>query len=403
MIWIGNAQVASSQLTQAPSSSSPSIHPSASPTITEHPTATAPFFFGDLSIINRELGIQISAGLSVRLIATAGKQVEFSNGKKSTIKYHTLTDGAAIIKLENGNYAYVANSEEGGGNGGVYALYFDSKGNVYDYKELLKGTSRNCSGGSTPWNTYVSCEEYGRGQCHQIDPDPASVNFGKPEATLLGASDGGRYESVAVDDRKPKQPVFFITEDREFGAMRRFIANGRNWDALHQDGATTFLLIKDDKTFEWTTNENAAMNSASKYYRNSEGVAFHEGKLHFMAKSERKMLILDLDQMTYETEITGFKFYGGGSFTNSPDQVMFGPTRHFLYFTEDGGDNPGVYVRFSGDKTYSAMFQAMPGGPHSGDETVGIALSPDHTRFYAGFQDGGIILEFKRDDGLPFQ
>jgi hypothetical protein len=345
----------------------------------------------------------MSAGLSVRLIATSGKQVEFSNGEKSKLKYHTMPDGAGVIELDNGSYAYVVNSEESDGNGGVYALYFDSKGNVYDYKLLLKGTSRNCSGGLTPWKTYVSCEEYGLGQCHQIDPNPNSENFDKPKATSLGAREGGRYESVAVDNRNALKPVFYITEDHEFGAMRRFVANGQGWDALHQNGDTTFLNIKDDETFEWTTNQDDAMMSANKYYKNSEGVSFHEGKLYFMAKVERKMLILDLDQMTYETEITGKKFYGGGEFTDQPDQAIFGPSRKFLYFTEDGGDSPGVYARFSGDETYSTMFQGIPGGLYSGDETVGIALSPDNLRFYAGFQDAGLILEFTRDDGLPFQ
>mmetsp|Transcript_6494 Transcript_6494/g.10901 ORF Transcript_6494/g.10901 Transcript_6494/m.10901 type:complete len:97 (-) Transcript_6494:1371-1661(-) len=83
--------------------------------------------------------------------------------------------------------------------------------------------------------------------------------------------------------------------------------------------------------------------------------------------------------------------------------LMVGPSRKFLFFTEDGGDSPGVYVRFSGDEMYSTMFQGIPGGRYSDDETVGIALSPDNLRFYAGFQDAGVILEFTRDDGLPFQ
>ena len=387
---------------------SPSLQPSTPPSLeptTRTPTSapTTTFFFEYLSITNDDLGIEMSAGLSVRLIATSEKQVEFSNGEKSKLKYHTMTDGAGIIELDNGSYAYVVNSEESDDKGGVYALYFDAKGNVYDYRLLLKGTSRNCSGGLTPWKTYVSCEEYGLGQCHQIDPNPNSEHFDKPQVTLLGAREGGRYESVAVDNRKPDKPVFFVTEDHEYGAMRRFVANGQGWDALHQDGDTTFLYIKDDNTFEWTTNQVDAMVSAKKYYTKSEGVSFYEGKLYFMAKAERKMLILDLDQMTYETEISGKKFYGGGEFTSQPDQIMVGPSRKFLFFTEDGGDSPGVYVRFSGDEMYSAMFQGIPGVIYSDDETVGIALSPDNLRFYAGFQDAGVILEFTRDDGLPFQ
>ena len=127
----------------------------------------------------------------------------------------------------------MSNSEVDGGKGGVFGLYFDDNDNVVDYKELLSGTTRNCSGGkskevqlcpawistsflhvvlnqsfpnfcllkgATPWKTWVSCEEYGKGQCWQVDPDPSSEHHLKPEETKLGGA-GGSYESVACDNR----------------------------------------------------------------------------------------------------------------------------------------------------------------------------------------------------------
>ena len=121
------------------------------------------------------------------------------------------------------------------------------------------------------------------------------------------------------------------------------------------------------------------------------------------SKKEKKMLVLDLEDMTYETELTGKKMYGEGDFGSQPDQNFFGPTRKYLYFTEDGGNDPGLYARYGEDGTYFALFQAIPGGIFSGDETVGIALSPDHKILYAGFQEYGIIFEVKRDDGLAFE
>ena len=49
-----------------------------------------------------------------------------------------MSDAAGIIPLNPDNpledgYVYVANSEEGDGQGGVYGLYFDKDGNVADY------------------------------------------------------------------------------------------------------------------------------------------------------------------------------------------------------------------------------------------------------------------------------
>ena len=43
----------------------------------------------------------------------------------------------------------MSNSEVDGGKGGVFGLYFDDNDNVVDYKELLSGTTRNCSGGKS--------------------------------------------------------------------------------------------------------------------------------------------------------------------------------------------------------------------------------------------------------------
>lgn len=340
-------------------------------------------------------------GLSVRVIAEEGRRVPYANGGESSRSYHSMTDAAGIIPrnpdnpLEDG-YAYVVNSEEGDGDGGVYGIYFDKDGNVLEYKSLLRGTTDNCGGGLTPWNTWVSCEEYSDGQCWQVDP-----YGGGAKETKLGGS-GGRYESVAVDNTNAMNPVFFTTEDDEAGAMRRFVANGNGWDALHSDGDESFLNILDRSNFEWTTDEDAARESAARFYRNSEGVQYHEGKLYFMAKKDYKMIVLDLDDMTYETETTGKKFYGEGSFGAQPDQNLFGPTRKYIYFTEDGGSSPGVYARFGNDGTFFTLFQAITGGVYDGDETVGIALSPDNKRFYAGIQMG-IIFEFTRDDGLPFE
>lgn len=381
----------------------PSSIPSDSPTqITDAPTLGNPFFMGDSFVTNKDLGIEHSAGISVRLIARTGQKVQFANGEKSKRSWHSRSDGAGIIPLNPENpleegYVYVSNSEESDGGGGVYGAYFDKDGNMYDYKALLTGTTDNCGGGLTPWNTWVTCEEYSDGQCWQVDP----INE-RTKVTKLGGN-GGRYESVAVDNRDPNRPVFFTTEDDSEGALRRFEANGNGWDALHSNGKTTFLNILKGNTFEWTTDEDDGRSSASKHFPNTEGIAVHEGKVYFMTKEFKRLIILDLENMTYETEGTGKKFYGEGTFGDQPDQNMFGPSRKYIYFTEDGGSSPGVYARYGSDGTYFTMFQAIQGGMHDDDETAGIALSPDNKRFYATIQHSGYILEFTRDDGLAFE
>ena len=128
----------------------PTKSPTERPTLLTSAPPAKPLIFGDLTLTNKEIGMLLSTGLSVKILANAGSTVDFSNGNKSELKWHTKMDGAGTISLPNGGYVYVSNSEERDGLGGVYGLYFDRNGNIVDYKVLLSRTSTNCSGGVTP-------------------------------------------------------------------------------------------------------------------------------------------------------------------------------------------------------------------------------------------------------------
>ena len=104
----------------------------------------------------------LSRGLTSKVIATAGTPMSYANGIKSTAPFHIEPDGAAVFDDTRGDnpggWIYVSNSEADNGQGGVGAITFNAEGNVMDYKMLLTGTNRNCNGGKTDWNTWISCE-----------------------------------------------------------------------------------------------------------------------------------------------------------------------------------------------------------------------------------------------------
>ena len=113
------------------------------------------------------------------------------------------------------------------------------------------------------------------------------------------------------------------------------------------------------------------------------------------------MYALDLDAMTYEVEDTGARLFGDRYFEAQPDQILRGMNNGYLYFTEDGGDRPGVYAR-DGEGNYYTIFKAASREKYRDDEAVGLAFSPDGRRLYAGFQDAELLMEFERKDGFPF-
>jgi hypothetical protein len=388
----------------SPPVSPPTPIPTRAQTQTLSPTESpfVLFSYGESLVTDPNLSIQISDGLTAKRIAQAGTKVTFASGGQSSRTYHRYMDAAGVTTLPDGGYVYVSNSEDYNGKAGVFGLYFNKDGEIIDYKALLTGTTWNCGGGLSPWQTWISCEETSIGQCWQVEPNPASPNHNSPNITLLGG-DGGNYESVAVDNRNPQKPTFFTTEDNSYGELRRFEADGNGWDALHSGGQTTYLQFLDGNRFQWTTSLSAGKNSAANYYPNVEGIAYHNSTLYFVSKVTRRLYILALNDMTYTSERVGSSWVGQGSFNSQPDQIIENDLdiREFIYFTEDGGNSPGVHVRDREGKYYT-MVRAIPGGKFSGDETVGIAFSPDRKKFYFGFQDAGVLMEVTRNDGREF-
>ena len=228
-----------------------------------------------------------------------------------------------------------------------------------------------------------------------------STQADKVSFSLLLHTDGGKYEAVAVQDdiKKADGPTFFVTEDRSNGALRRVETSCRGWKALKVGGCsskTTYLRFLNNQRFEWTSDENLGRQSASKHYPNTEGITYHNGKLSFVSKAWYVMFTLDFESMTWTKERTGRKLIGQGSFLGQPDGVISGYNQRYMYFTEEDEKGNGMYARDEFGQYYT-VFQAMS-GQYVGDETVGMAVSPDGKTMYVGYQESGVLFALKRKD-----
>jgi len=104
--------------------------------------------------------------------------------------------------------------------GGTTTLIYDTRRKKLDRHFLsLAGTMRNCAGGPTPWNSWVTCEETldrGHGYAFEV---PASAS-GPVQPVPLKAMGRFNHEAIAVDRASG---VVYETEDRGDGLLYRFI------------------------------------------------------------------------------------------------------------------------------------------------------------------------------------
>lgn len=113
--------------------------------------------------------------------------------------------------------------------GGTTTFVFNEDTQEIEYEYLsLAGTIRNCAGGPTPWNSWLTCEETfesreagGNEQNHgYVFEVPASATAMLAEPVPLKAMGRFNHEAVAVD---PDSGFVYLTEDRGDGLIYRFI------------------------------------------------------------------------------------------------------------------------------------------------------------------------------------
>lgn len=239
---------------------------------------------GPLAAEPDENGLRLPEGFSSRVVATTDTEPAAS----SAYKWHDLPDGGATFRLPAGGWVYVSNSEANSGQGGVGALEFDANGDPVDAYQLLSGTTRNCAGGPTPWDTWLSCEEYASGTVWETYP----LEKGARPAVQRPALGVFSHEAAAVD---PVTGIVYLTEDAGNGCLYRFLpdstddlSSGRlqaakvdvvDADNRAQEGMVTWVDVADPTAATTSVRVQAQAAGASIFVR-GEGCWWHNGILY---------------------------------------------------------------------------------------------------------------------------
>lgn len=136
--------------------------------------------------------------------------------------------------------------------GGTTNIIFNEETGEVERQFLsLAGTNRNCAGGITPWNTWITCEEdvtpkmEDNETAHGFNFEVSAAANGLSKPIPLKAMGRFNHEAVSVN---PVSGFVYQTEDANDGLIYRFLPNTPG--KLHEGGELQALKIKGKPGFD---------------------------------------------------------------------------------------------------------------------------------------------------------
>lgn len=315
---------------------------------------------------------------------------------------------------------------DGGGElpslGGTTTLVYNPASGAVEREHLsLVGTERNCAGGTTPWGSWLSCEESTaragdvRGKDHgYVFEVPAALDT---LAAPLPLKALGRFnhEAAVVD---PRSGIVYLTEDRPEGLFYRFIprtparladggrlealaladakgADTRNWGA--RAGAlppgekllVRWLPLSDVDTPEDDLRQRGHAAGAAVFAR-GEGLWWGQGELYFTCTSGGAQQAGQVFRYRPARSSGGtlelFVESGDKALFANADNLTVTPWGDLLVCEDTDRSCALVGIRPDGS------LYRLAHNPYNGSELAGVCFAPDGRTLFLNIQRTGLTL-----------
>jgi hypothetical protein len=318
-------------------------------------------------------------GFSSRIVAVGGTGVGATD-----YTWPLFPDGKGTVATPDGGWILACNHEVfdfqtiGESAGGASAVRFDSGGSILDAYPILEGSHSNSRGATTPWGTWLSCQEAHQGDGRIWECDPTGDSPAVPR-NALGVRTHG---SVAVD---PLGGHCYMTEAHRDGRLYRFrmldesasgaaLADGPlEAMAVDPDGGVSWIPVPDPSGTVAPTRVQAADGFVTPV---GGGVWVHDGSLLFTTALDDRVHAVDLANQRHW-------ILWDGSGHRQPlvgiGDLTVAPASGDLFVAEDRGDMELVLVGIEG---LVAPFCRMVGDDHRLSAVTGPCFDPSGTRLY---------------------